>query len=283
MFANATGEMFRLAKSGVALAPSTVLDLPARLLDHIRRLRLSANARWMHNSSSENSFPFAHQPDLYSNGMLLSRSPPPPAFTTFPGPWGFLTSGYILGLFMMVRCGCKWCVLRLTWQQAILLHRIRNIVVPPRHPFINRFARIPRRVSSHIALPSIFPLDLSSSMCRLVLRSPTLYFVFRMLFVWIIVLAQAADQFPSWDLSLLQSVGTRVAQIETADICWYTFGAVCGVLAMEAITHGLEGGVHHPSPFNLVGLYSHLNNIELTYTNAYSLDMHISCISTPPP
>lgn len=154
--------------------------------------------------------------------------------------------------------------MRLTWQQAFVLHRIRNIVVPPRHQFINHFSRVPeRRAFLHIVTPSIFPLDMTSSMCRLALRSSTLYLVFRMLFIWIIVLAQAADKFPTWNLSWLQSVSTYVAQRETADICWRTFCAVCGVLTMEAITHGLEGGTHHPSPFNLVQFY-HLCNIQLT-------------------
>jgi hypothetical protein len=47
-------------------------------------------------------------------------------------------------------------------------------------------------------------------------------------------------------------VETYVAQKETADLCWSTFCAVCGVLCMEGLTHGLEGGMHRPSPFNLV-------------------------------
>lgn len=153
-------------------------------------------------------------------------------------------------------------ILRLIWQQAILLHRIRNIVVPPRHRFINHSPRIPgRRAYFHLAIRSIFPLDMSSSVCRLVLRFPTLCLVFRMLFIWVVVLAQAADKFPSWNWYWLQSVGTVVAQRETADICWCTFCAVCSVLAVEAITHGLEGGVHHPSPFNLVRFHNHLCNI----------------------
>jgi len=242
MLANATGEIFRLAKSGVAWAPSKLLAFPVHLLGRIRRL--STDVRWMH-SSLVNDFAPADHPDLFSNGILLSRSPPPPAFITFPGPWGFLTSWYILGLFMM----------------AVLLHRIRNIVVPPRNQFINRFSRMTRRhVIFHLTIPSIFPLDMTSSIGRLVLRSPTLYLVFRMLFIWIIVLAQAVDKFPPWNSSWLQSVGTYVAQSDTADICWYTFCAVCGVLAIEAITHGLEGGVHHPSPFNLLG-YAYLLHI----------------------
>ncbi|KAG1890818.1 hypothetical protein F4604DRAFT_1876097 [Suillus subluteus] len=143
------------------------------------------------------------------------------------GPWSFLTSWYVFGLIMMV----------------FLLHRIRNIVVP-RDQFINRFTRTRRlRTFPYSAIPSVFPLDLSSSISRLVLRSPSLYFIFKMVVIWFIVLAQAADKFPTWNSSWLQSVGTYVAQRETADLC-------C-VLCMEGLTHGLEGGTHRPSPFNL--------------------------------
>lgn len=38
----------------------------------------------------------------WDTGAYTRRSPPPPAFTPFPGPWGFLTSGYAVGLFAMV-------------------------------------------------------------------------------------------------------------------------------------------------------------------------------------
>lgn len=137
---------------------------------------------------------------------------------------------------------------------AVLLHRIRNIVVPPRDQFIGRFSRnAGLRAFPHSAIPLVFPLDLSSSMGRLVLRLPSLYFILKMLVIWLIVLAQASDKFPTSSSSWLQSVGTYVAQRETADLCWSTFCSVCGVLCMEGLTHGLEGGAHRPSPFNLFG------------------------------
>jgi hypothetical protein len=234
MLANATGEVFRLAKTGVVQASFTLLTFPVHLLGRIRRL--SADDRWIHNS--DNLFTFAGRYDLHSNEVLLSQPPPPPISTTpLPGPWSFLTSWYVFGLIMM----------------AVLLHRIRNIVVP-RDEFIHRFARTTRlRAFPYSVIPSVFPMDLSSSISRLVLRLPSLYLIFKMVVIWLIVLAQAADKFPAWNSSWLESVGTYVAQKETADLCWSTFCAVCGVLCMEGLTHGLEGGMHRPSPFNLLG------------------------------
>jgi hypothetical protein len=38
----------------------------------------------------------------WDEGMYVSR-PPPPTFAPLPGPWGFLTSGYAVGLLVMVR------------------------------------------------------------------------------------------------------------------------------------------------------------------------------------
>ncbi|KAG2150733.1 uncharacterized protein EDB93DRAFT_1141905 [Suillus bovinus] len=233
MLANATVEVFRLAKSSVIQASVTLLTFPVQLLGRIRKL--GTDDRWTH--SSENMFAFTVMRDVHSDEFLLSQSPPPPISTPLPGPWSFLTSWYVFGLVVM----------------AVLLHRIRNIVVPRDH-FITRFTRTARlRASANSFIPPVFPLDLSSSITRLVLRSPSLYFILKMVAIWLIVLAQTADKFPTWDLSSLQLVGTYVAKRETADLCWSTFCAVCGVLCMEGLTHGLEGGAHRPSPFNLLG------------------------------
>ncbi|KAF8844547.1 hypothetical protein BDN67DRAFT_962924 [Paxillus ammoniavirescens] len=177
-----------------------------------------------------------HDPD--SSDVLVARSAPPPSFTPLPGPWGFLTSGYIIGLIVM----------------AVLMHRIQNIVVPPRHQFAHRFARPPQRHGFFQAVyRTMFPLDFSSSLVRVIMRLPSLYLVAKSLLLWTIVFAQTADQFPCWDLSWLQSLGCWAAQQEMASLCWTTFCSVCGALCIEALTRGLEGGSSSASPFNLFG------------------------------
>ncbi|KAG2363403.1 hypothetical protein BDR07DRAFT_1404277 [Suillus spraguei] len=236
MLANATSEVFRLAKSSVIGASVSLLTFPVHILGRIRRL--GTDDAWiLHSSEDSFAFPGRHGPHSHEVLLSHSQSPPLPVSTLLPGPWSFLMSWYVLGLIVM----------------AVLLHRIRNIVVP-RNQFISHFTRTRRlRAFPYSAISWVFPLDLSCSTSRLVLRSPSLYFIFKMVFVWLIALAQAADKFPTWNLSWLQSVGTYVAKKETADLCWSTFCAVCGVLCMEGLTHGLEGGMHRPSPFNLLG------------------------------
>ncbi|KAH7914036.1 hypothetical protein BJ138DRAFT_1001063 [Hygrophoropsis aurantiaca] len=189
--------------------------------------------------SQESNSPFEalHRQELDSTGALVYRSLPPPAFGPLPGPWAFLTSGYIVGLMIM----------------AILLHRIQNIAVPPRHPFsrLGRYSR--RRPLIYMLYHSIFPVDFSSTLSRFVMRLPSLYFICKALFVWMVTVLQTSDLFPLWESSWLQSVGHWVAQTEMQDLCWSTFCSVCAALCVEALTRGLEGGNNSASPFNLFG------------------------------
>lgn len=185
-------------------------------------------------------------------GVLAARPSNVPAFSPLPGPWGFLTSGYIVGLAVM----------------AILLHRIQNIVVPPRHHFPNRTPLQRNRPFSYL-LHSIFPLDLSSSRVRLVLRTPTLYFLGKSLLIWVITLAQTANKFSFLGSPWLLSYGNWVAHQEMATLCWSTFCSVCGVLCMEALTRGLEGGTNSGSPFNLFAyaFLLHIYSSPMTHGN----------------
>ncbi|KAF7979601.1 hypothetical protein HWV62_41916 [Athelia sp. TMB] len=117
---------------------------------------------------------------------IHDRMAPPPTFAPLPGPWRFATSGYAVVLLAM---------------KAILLNRIQNIVVPPRHPGVARFSRNLRRQSSsrlRRIYDSILPLDLSSIYCRLVLRLPSLYFLSKALILWTVILLQTSELFPSW-------------------------------------------------------------------------------------
>ncbi|KAF9246244.1 hypothetical protein BU15DRAFT_85024 [Melanogaster broomeanus] len=222
---------FRLVKvtSKLKTHSRKLLAYPSRLLSHLRKFDELLDR----NTATSLSSMRMH--DVDSNGVLIAHSPPPPGFTPLPGPWGFLTSGYVVGLIVM----------------AVLLHRIQNIVVPPRHHFVHR---LPRRQRLFQAVyRSIFPLDLSSSLVRLVLRLPSLYFVAKSLLLWTVVLAQTSDNFPSWGSSWLHALGSWAAQQEMAVLCWSTFCSVCGALCVEALTRGLEGAHSGASPFNLFG------------------------------
>ena len=179
--------------------------------------------------------------NLFRKLVAMPRTPPP-AIAPLPGPWGFLTSGYMLGLVLMVfplllSLPCAHT------SQAVLIHRIQNIVVPPRH----RPRRVhPRSLFPHVAYRAIFPLDFSSSFVRLVLRLPSLYFLSKSLLLWSTTLAQTAHKFPP------HALAEWVAQYDTAALCWFTFCSVCGALCLEALTRGLEGANSNASPFNLV-------------------------------
>ncbi|KAH7929644.1 hypothetical protein BV22DRAFT_1002256 [Leucogyrophana mollusca] len=208
------------------------------------------------NQESNSPFDAMRRQELDSTGALIYRSLPPPAFAPLPGPWAFLTSGYIVGLIVM----------------AILLHRIQNIAVPPRHPF-SRFTRIPRRRPFiYMMYHSVFPINFSSSLSRFVLRLPSLYFVCKALFVWTVTLAQTSDRFPPWEFPWLQAVGQWAAQKEMQDLCWSTFCAVCGALCVEALTRGLEGGNNNASPFNLFGYAFLLHIYSSPMTHEHKLE-----------
>ncbi|KAF9227586.1 hypothetical protein BS17DRAFT_773994 [Gyrodon lividus] len=226
---------FRLANVTSKLKTQSykLLAYPSRLLARLRKFDE------LLTQNTATSLTSMQMHDLDSNGILIARSAPPPSsFSPLPGPWGFLTSGYIVGLIVM----------------AVLMHRIQNIVVPPGHQFTNRFIRPPRRhILFQAVYRSILPLNLSSSLVRLIVRLPSLYFVAKSLFLWTIVLAQTADTSPSWDSSWFQSLGSWAGQQEMAALCWSTFCSVCGALCVEALTRGLEGGNSNASPFNLFG------------------------------
>lgn len=77
------------------ISPSTVnsmatnatlpaLSFTSRFIARIRNFNV-----WLDHA------PLLHDP------VLVARTPPP-ALTPLPGPWGFLTSGYIVGLIIMV-------------------------------------------------------------------------------------------------------------------------------------------------------------------------------------
>ncbi|THH20903.1 hypothetical protein EW146_g566 [Bondarzewia mesenterica] len=67
----------------------------------------------------------------------------------------------------------------------------------------------------------------------------------------------------------LQTIDAWAAHKEMEDVCWSTFVAVCGALAMGSLTRGLEGiGAANTSPFNLFGyaFLLHLYSSPITHT-----------------
>lgn len=137
--------------------------------------------------------------------------------------------------------------------QTFLLNRIQNVVVPPRHPLATHLSRSHRDRRSHprSVWRKLFPLDLSSTLARTVLRLPTLYFMLRSMLLWTTIVLQASALFPAW--SALRPLAAWADRKEMDQICWCTFLSICGALCVGTLTRGLEGaaGTNAP-PFNLV-------------------------------
>lgn len=177
----------------------------------------------------------------------LAAPPPPPL--GYPGPWGFFTSGYMLGLLLV----------------AVFLHRIQNIIVPSRVPASERRRRYIRRMQRLPGLgalwDAVFPLDLSKTTTRLVLHLPSLYSLGKVLLIWGVLVLQTSDMYPkeAW----AQRLGAWVEAKEMKDVCWKTFVAVCSGFAVEGFVKALDGveagfpiGSNmnpNTSPFNIVG------------------------------
>ncbi|KAF9561137.1 hypothetical protein CPC08DRAFT_689286 [Agrocybe pediades] len=187
-----------------------------------------------------------------------------------PGPWGFFTSWYMIGLLFM----------------AILLHRMQNLVIPSRLPPPSRRARHAYRFPPTFASSfqyslvwrrmrsALLPLDFSSTPTRLALHLPSMYLLCKMLLVWSVLVLQTCEIYPAFSedqmkgwfglgvLGWITSVGNWVAQKEMSTICWETFCAVCSAFLIEGFVKALDGigngfpiGNANPntSPFNLVG------------------------------
>ncbi|KAI0273512.1 hypothetical protein BC834DRAFT_854155 [Gloeopeniophorella convolvens] len=216
-----------------------ILDMPSRWLARLRWLDelLDREAEASHSMSLS-----LNQGTDESAHLVRMESPSPSAFPHYPGPWSFFASGYAVSLFAM----------------ALLLNRIQNIVVPGRRPPLHhgRSDTGPRSrwAVLRLILPSIFPIDLSSTYSRTILRLPTLYYILRSLVLWSVLFLQASDRFPSSLWKPLQMLDEWASRQEMDDICWSTFLSVCGVLCVGALTRGLEGvGSSNASPFNLFG------------------------------
>jgi hypothetical protein len=235
-----------------SLKLGSLFTLPSRMLSRMRRVDELLNI----NRNTGRHVVFDRSE--WDRGSHSGRSPHPSTFTPLPGPWGFVTSGYAAGLFAMVICS-MFSIALLTKNQAVLLNRIQNIVVPPPYLFTYRMARTPRTRASLIRsiYYYILPLDFASTLPRLVFRLPSLYFICRALLIWTVTLLQVADMYPSrpWGV---KSLGNWVARKEMEEICWSTFCAVCGTLCVGALTRGLDGtsaaNTNNAAPFNMVSV-----------------------------
>ncbi|KDR73721.1 hypothetical protein GALMADRAFT_100588 [Galerina marginata CBS 339.88] len=185
----------------------------------------------------------------------------------FPGPWGFFTSWYMLGLLIM----------------ALLLHRMQNVIIPSRIPA--RRSRHAYRFGPTFATPiqrnnviwrqlyaAVLPLNFGRTTTRLVLHLPSIYFLSKMLLIWLLLVLQTSEILPKltdadvqkttwWGvLGSFDSLGKWCVQKEMSEICWGTFCAVCGAFLVEGLIKALDGmGSGFPiananpntSPFNL--------------------------------
>ncbi|ESK96491.1 hypothetical protein Moror_6999 [Moniliophthora roreri MCA 2997] len=225
----------------------SLFSYPSRLLAKIRRIEDTAG------QNPHGSLPNLDTSSLVEEEKVITRVIVPEVTRqSFPGPWGFFTSGYMVGLMLLM----------------VLIHRIENVVVPTRIPHfpISYHARRSRsRILLRRIYDSFLPLDMSKTSTRLVMHFPTLYLMCRSLLLWSLVLVQAAGYYPSVQNGYLYDLRVWSESKEMADICWHTFCAICGAFCVEAFVKGLDGvsvafGAHmqaNTSPFNLVG-YSFL-------------------------
>jgi len=179
---------------------------------------------------------------------------------SFPSPWAFFTSGYMLGLLVV----------------AFVLYRMQNIILPSRTPIRNRRDFVNYRSARNDnldhrysfmrymlfrrMLSSILPLDISKTKTRLALHLPSLCVLTKMLVVWSLLVLQACDKMPSW--SWMQWLGAWSEAKEMSEICWSTFCAVGSAFCVEGFIRALDGmsttfalNSHtgpNASPFNLV-------------------------------
>ncbi|KAF9266971.1 hypothetical protein L218DRAFT_896271 [Marasmius fiardii PR-910] len=209
--------------------------------------------------------PIDSTPTLQAPGQHVIPEVPP---HSFPGPWGFFTSSYTIGLVLMM----------------VLMHRIENVVVPTRVPHFpiafHTRGRSPSRIMLRRLYDAFMPLDMTNTVTRAALHLPTLYFMGKSLFLWTLILLQASNLYPSISNDYMISLRIWSESQEMRDVCWQTFCAICGAFCVEAFVKGLDGvsvgiGAHmqaNTSPFNLVGYAFLLYAYSSSYTHVLKPD-----------
>ncbi|KAF5360131.1 hypothetical protein D9757_011741 [Collybiopsis confluens] len=246
-------------------------DLESTLFDAV-----SSSILWPDADSTISSIPAATSAASAKTVAVTTAA-------SFPGPWGFFSSGYMCGLLIM----------------GALMHRIDNIFVPTmtnniqRQPAHHEQSR-PSRYR-HTFINHFLPIDVDRTATRLAIQLPTIYFMCRVLLLWGLMLLQIAELFPwvhapantasdSGNLSLdsiMYRLGTWSSSWETEDVCWHTFCAICAAFCVEGFVKSLDGSGHgfgfgfaehmqaNTSPFNLVGYAFLLHIYSSPLTHAY--------------
>ncbi|KAI0034050.1 hypothetical protein K488DRAFT_46407 [Vararia minispora EC-137] len=223
-------------QSAERLATHGVRNSIGLLFERIRGFDAALDSRASQQSSADTPTP--RPAPLHAEGILS-----PPLDESLPtdislNVGSFLRSKYAAGILVM----------------AIVLNRVQHIVVPSRrNPRLTADER--RRLPFWRYLGAlIFPVDLSSTLSRTILRIPTLFFLSKALGLWIIVLLQSLDWYPNLSWSWIRRLGDHTSSLPMDKLCWSSFLAVCGALCVGALTSGLEGTRNsNAQPFNLFG------------------------------
>jgi hypothetical protein len=147
-------------------------------------------------------------------------------------PWTFITSPYAYSLIIMVSLVCEsiFAYSLIFRTQAILLNRIQHVVVPTHDPQAGRL---------NSWLSKLLPIDASATQTRFLLRSASLYLLWKSLLLMGAILLQAFGMFP--DIPLLESLRQRASTTNMVDVCWSSFVAICVAMAISTFTRGLDG------------------------------------------
>ncbi|KAJ7712454.1 hypothetical protein B0H16DRAFT_1813377, partial [Mycena metata] len=223
----------------------SLIAFPSRLLARIRK----ADDHLFQDAYAISSIPSLNHGRAKSMGRASDL--PGPAF---PGPYGFFLSGYMIGLLAL----------------AVILHRIQNIVVPPRSSSTSQHvpSGLARRFYGSSTVrrlyESFLPLDLTRTTTRLGFHLPTLYFLLHL------------RPLPTWESGYINSLGLWVQHLEMHVVCWWTFCSICAAFSMEAFVRGLDGGGlgvmqmnANTAPFNLIGYAFLLHIYSSPITHVY--------------
>ncbi|KAJ7729662.1 hypothetical protein DFH07DRAFT_178918 [Mycena maculata] len=245
---------FHASAYNISLNITSIIAFPSRLLARIRKAD-----DFLFQDAISSSLSTGRAAKLTDKSSDLGPS-------MFPGPYGFFLSGYMVGLVAL----------------AVLLHRIQNIVVPPRSSSqAHHISRgLTRRFYGYTTFRrlygSVIPLDLNRTTTRLAFHLPTLYFLCKMLLIWTVILLQTSDLFPGWESGYVYSFGQWTQSLQMHDVCWRTFCSICAAFSMEAFVRGLDGGGlgliqmnANTSPFNLIGYAFLLHLYSSPITHVY--------------